>query len=319
MPLPLKPPALKPGDAVRVISTASPIREPLFDQGCAELMHLGYIPVANRAAVLAHQSFFAGPAQVRASEFLGAVAEESSRAIFAARGGYGSNYLLDAIDPALLAHPKILLGCSDVSSLQIFLWQTRGWVTFYGPMVATNFSRGSGAAHGYDRSSLTRALTDNQGGWQIDLQAEPLAPAHAGAYAEGRLLGGCLTLVEATLGTPWELQTAGSILVLEDRGEKPYQVDRALMHLKQAGKFREVAAIILGDFPDCEPAAPTDETARDVARRIFEPLGIPVIWGSPIGHTERPMLTIPLGVHARLASGSPEHGPSLEIVEPACA
>jgi muramoyltetrapeptide carboxypeptidase len=314
---PLKPSALKRGDAVRLISPASPIQERLFDQGCAELVRLGYTPRFDREAVLARNGFMAGAPQLRADAFREALTEPTARAIFCNRGGYGANYLIDTLGSAPGAPPKILLGCSDVSSLQIFLWETRGWVTFYGPMVATNFSRGAGALHGYDCRSLSHALSETQSGWRIDLPAEPLAASSSSASAEGTVLGGCLTLVETALGTPWELQTEGSILVLEDRGMKPYQVDRSLMHLKQAGKFRDVAAILLGDFPDCEPAAPADETVRDVARRVLGPLDVPIVWGAPIGHTARPMLTIPLGVRARLAAGG-QGAPSLEILEPAC-
>ena len=105
------------------------------------------------------------------------------------------------------------------------------------------------------------------------------------------------TLVETTLGTPWELDTSSAILVLEDRGMKPYQVDRALMHLKQAGKFRSVAGIVLGDFPECEAPAGS-ETEQEVASRLLAPLNIPIVWGVRKGHTKRPMDTLPLGVRA---------------------
>jgi len=123
--------------------------------------------------------------------------------------------------------------------------------------------------------------------------------------------------VETTLGTPWELDTQGAILILEDRGMKPYQVDRALMHLKQAGKFRGIAGIVLGDFPDCE-AAHGAESVKDVARRVLDPLGVPLFWGAPIGHTKRPAITLPLGVRVRLSvAGSAGLSSQLEILEPA--
>jgi muramoyltetrapeptide carboxypeptidase len=206
--------------------------------------------------------------------------------------------------------PKILLGASDITALQIFLWQKFRWVTFYGPMVASNFDRGEGAEHGYDRISLVRAVTETNNGWQLDLAGESLYPG----TASGVLLGGCLTLVESTLGTPWELDTRGAIFVLEDRGMKPYQVDRALTHLRQAGKFNDVAGIILGDFPECEGPIFT-EGVVDVALRIFGPLKVPFVFGSPIGHTSRAMLTLPLGVRAELSAVGPG---VLRILEPAC-
>jgi len=119
--------------------------------------------------------------------------------------------------------------------------------------------------------------------------------------------------VETTLATPWELDTDGSVLFLEDRAMKPWQVDRALMHLKQAQKFEGVAGIILGEFPESD-APPGTETVQDAARRILAPLGIPVAWGAPIGHARKPMLTLPLGVRARLTVDT---GAKLDILEPA--
>jgi muramoyltetrapeptide carboxypeptidase len=128
------------------------------------------------------------------------------------------------------------------------------------------------------------------------------------------LLGGCMTLIETTIGTPWELNTRDAILVLEDRGMKPWQVDRALMHLRQAGKFEGVRGIVLGDFPECSPPIEGSPTVHDVCERILGPLGVPVVFGAPIGHTLRPMLTLPLGVQARLSA---EGAGLLEILEPA--
>lgn len=312
MPQPLKPSALRPGDAVSVVSLASPVKEDLLQKGCDELARLGYKPKIDRASILAHDSFFAGSASGRLCALREALADPASRAVFCSRGGYGSNYLLDAW-AAPPAPPKILLGSSDITSLQAFLWQENRWITFYGPMVASNFCHGAGAAHGYDAASLAHALTETRNGWTLDLQGESLVPGSG----EGTLLGGCLTIVEATLATPWELDTRGAILILEDRAMRPYQVDRALMHLKHAGKFRGLAGIILGDFPECEPPE-GGETVRDVAHRILMPLGVPIGWGAPIGHTPRAALTLPLGIRARLLAPGAGGAPQLEILEPAC-
>jgi len=323
MPQTIKPPALRPGDRIRILSLASPVKEEPLQKGCEELVRLGYAPQTDRARVLARDSFFAGSTALRAAALDEAFSDPATRAIFCSRGGYGTNYLLDGLHAAPAKH-KILIGSSDITSLQIFFWQKFHMVTFYGPMVASNFDHGAQAPHGYDRASLTSALTETKQGWPIPLLGKVLASG----TAEGVLLGGCLTLIETSLGTPWELDTEGALLILEDRGMKPYQVDRALMHLKQAGKFQRVAGIILGDFPECEPPAQSDprsnpsirnETVEDVARRIFSPLGVPVVWGAPIGHTSRPALTAPLGVRARLSAiEAASATPQLEILEPAC-
>jgi muramoyltetrapeptide carboxypeptidase len=306
----LKPPALRPGDGIRVVSLASPVQVEHLQKGCEELVRLGYAPETDLETVLANQGFFAGPPAERLRALKHALAESSSRAVFCSRGGYGSGYLIEDFPPAFASEPKILMGASDITALQIFLWQKFRWVTFYGPMVATNFDRGEGAPHGYDRISLIRALTETRNAWHLDLQGEALAPGNA----SGVLVGGCLTLVESTLGTPWELDTRGAILVLEDRGMKPYQVDRALTHLRQAGKFNEVTGIILGDFPECDGPLFT-EAVVDVALRILLPLNVPFVWGAAIGHTTRPMITLPLGVRAEMDAVGPG---ILRIMEPAC-
>lgn len=307
---PKKPPALRQGDGVRILSLASPVQIEHLQKGCEELVRLGYAPETDLESVLAADGFFAGPEEKRLGALKAALAEPSARAIFCSRGGYGSGYLLEGLAAAAASSPKILLGASDITALQIFLWQKFRWVTFYGPMVASNFDRGEGAPHGYDRISFARAVTETKNGWQLDLAGEALGPG----TGTGVLLGGCLTLVESTLGTPWELDTRGAILVLEDRGMKPYQVDRALMHLRQAGKFNEVAGIILGDFPECEGPL-FSENVADVALRLIEPMKVPFVFGSPIGHTTRAMLTLPLGVRAELSAVGPG---ILRILEPAC-
>jgi muramoyltetrapeptide carboxypeptidase len=310
MPQLRKPPALRSGDAIRILSLASPVEQCLVDKGGAELERLGYGVELDDESVFAREGYFAGTAQARLKALEQSLAEPQSAAIFCSCGGYGSTYLLDklSVEPS---SPKILLGHSDITSLQIYLWQKFAWVTFHGPMVASGFANGAGAANGYDSESLLHALSDTGKGWSIQLDGECMAPGSA----EGVLLGGCLTLIITSLGTPWELDTRGAILVLEDRGMKPYQVDRALMHLKQAGKFDAVAGIVLGDFPECE-APGQSEPVKTVAQRVLGSLGVPIVWGAAVGHTSRPMLTLPFGVRARVTSG--EQRTQLEILEPAC-
>lgn len=307
MPKVLKSHALVPGDMVRVLSLASPVKEDRLALGSQELSRLGYVPKFDRESVLASEGFFAGSAKERLAALLNALSETEARAIFCSRGGYGSNYLLEGLAVAPET-PKLFVGYSDITSLQIFLWQKFGWVTLYGPMVAAGLDSGAGRPHGYDRESLVRALTETSRGWSLDLKGDAVCVGHA----SGTVLGGCLTLVEATIGTPWELDTEGAILILEDRGMKLHQIDRSLMHLTQAGKFRGVAGIILGDFPECD-ASSGDESAKDIAQRILSPLDIPVVWAAAIGHTKRAMLTIPLGVQARLSAAESGY---LEILEP---
>jgi muramoyltetrapeptide carboxypeptidase len=300
--------ALERGARVAVFAPASPGSEAKVAAGVAELRRLGFaseLPVAQRP-----EGYFAASAEVRRAEFLQLLGEAKVDGLIGLRGGYGANYLLDASLASAVGAPKVVIGFSDLTSLQIFLWQQCRWVTFYGPMAAAGFDAGAGARGGYDETSLRLSIGEAAAGWKTSLWGEALV----GGEAEGRLLGGAMTLVEATFGTPWELDTRGAILILEDRAMKPYQVDRVLMHFKQAGKLDGVKGIVLGDFPECEPPVAGSPTVRDVCARILGPLGVPVVFGAPIGHTQRPMLTIPLGVNARLHA---QGDGTLEILEAA--
>src|SRR5205085_10180608 len=219
------------------------------------------------------------------------------------------NYLLEFDLEKNLGRAKSVIGFSDLTTLQIYLWQECGWVTFDGPMVAAGINAGARAAKGYDDNSFLQAIGKAEAGWKLLLKGEAVLTGQA----MGRVLGGAMTLVEATIGTPWELDTKDSILILEGRGMKPYQVDRVLMHLKQAGKFEGVKGIVLGEFPD-SPAAAGAPTVKEVCASILRPLGIPIVYRAPVGHTTQPMLTIPLGIKARLDA---EGEGTLEFLEPA--
>ena len=303
-----KPKALARGARIEVFAPASPGSQAKVIAGVAELRRLGFsteIPEPHQS-----EGYFAASAEARRAEFVGLLDDPAVDALIGSRGGYGSNYLLDESLASAADAPKLIMGFSDLTSLQIFLWQHRRWVTFYGPMVAAGFDNGAGAPGGYDENSMRVSISETDRGWSTSLRGEVLVSGEA----DGRLLGGAMTIVEATFGTPWELDTRGAILVLEDRGMKPYQVDRGLMHFKQAGKLDEIAGIVLGDFPECDPPVAGSPTVRDVCSRILGPLGVPVVFGAPIGHTMRPMLTLPLGVNARLHA---QGDGTLEILEAA--
>jgi muramoyltetrapeptide carboxypeptidase len=307
MKYPKKPPALARGDSVRIVSTASPADETALQRGTGELERLGYRVLRSRQ--MAADGYFAGSQARRRAQLEGALGDGKAEAVICSRGGYGSSALLD-LQLARSARPKLVVGYSDVTVLHAFLWQRLGWTSIYGPMVAAGFAGGADQTRGYDLASFQNAVEGQRERWILPLAGESLLRGDA----SGVLLGGCVTLVETTLGTPWELDTRGAILLLEDVGLKPYQLDRMLLHLQQAGKFRGVRGFVLGDFLGCDPPPPSRVTARDVCLRILGPLGLPMVFAAPVGHTERPMLTVPLGVRARLrARGEGQ----LEILEPA--
>lgn len=306
--IPRKPRALIFESVVAAFAPASPGSDERTSAGLQELKRIGFQAVGRSS--IKGEGYFAGSVQGRLQELAGAIENEAVDGLVAIRGGYGSNYLLEELTISRPDLAKVILGFSDLSSLQIYLWQKHGWVTFYGPMLAAGLDAGPGVAKGYERESLLAALQKIKDGWTVRLQGQTLAAGEA----EGRVLGGCMTLVETTIGTPWELETRDAILLLEDRAMKPWQVDRALMHLKQAGKFNGVKGILLGDFPECEVPVAGSPTVREVCERILGPLGVPIVFGAPVGHTERAMLTIPLGIMGRLKA---EGEGVLEILEPA--
>jgi muramoyltetrapeptide carboxypeptidase len=262
--------------------------------GILELRRLGFEVVS--AHEFLPSGYFAAPAEERLDGFLRALGNPEFDGLVALRGGYGSTYLLDSIRPEDLGAPKCIIGYSDITALQTFLWQKCNWVTFQGPMLAAGFDHGPNDLRGFDDESFLNAIANVSGNWSLNLRGESLSQGEA----EGILLGGCLTIVQTSLGTPWEIDTDGAILLLEDTHIKPYQVDRALMHLKQAGKFAKVRGMILGEFPGSEPPISTSPTVRAVCKHLLEPLGIPIVYGAPVGHAERAMLTVPLGIRARL-------------------
>jgi muramoyltetrapeptide carboxypeptidase len=304
----VKPKALTKGSSIGLFSPASPVDRNTLEAGIVELRRLGFNihPPADCESV----GYFAGTHEERMMEFVKGTQKKGIDGLVATRGGYGTSHLFDNKFNSRLLTPKCIVGFSDVTALQVYVWQVRQWITTHGPMAAAGFAAGPGKPGGYEESSFLQAVQNTKTGWRISLQGESM---NSGT-TDGRLLGGCLTILQTTIGTPWELDTEGTILLLEDAHMKPYQVDRALMHLMQAGKFQNVRGMVLGDFPGCDPPVKGSPTVQQVCERILRPLDVPIVFGAPIGHTKRAMLTIPLGVRARLdATGEG----TLEILEPA--
>jgi muramoyltetrapeptide carboxypeptidase len=306
---PRKPLALVPGSTIAVVAPASSAKEDRIVRGCETLERLDY-RVKRYAAKGKADGYFSAPLAERRKNLQDALSRPEIRAVLCPRGGYGSTEVVDGLKPERLKQAKIFCAFSDLTSVHIFLWQKLHWVTFYGPLVAGGFDAGPNATGGFDPDTFMWAMTATNSGWTVPLEGETFTRGKA----EGTLLGGCITLIETSIGTPWELDTRGSILLLEDRGVKPYQLDRMLLHLKQAGKFEGVRGIVLGDFPESDPPEGSSVTIADVCRRVLGPLRVPIVFGAPVGHTTRPMLTMPLGVRAKLhASGEGR----IDILEPA--
>lgn len=294
-----------------MIAPASNIKREQLEAGCDALRKLGYKPFYFDS-IFDKSLYFAGSTERRARELEEMFSREDVRAIVCARGGYGSNYLLDSINLAnLKSHPKIFVGYSDITSLLTYISDAIGLVTFHGPMVAKDFAH----SDGIDLASWKAALTAASE-WTID-GTESDAKSLVAGSAQGKLYGGCLSMLVASLGTPYEIHTAGTILFIEDVAAKPYQIDRMLMQLKLAGKFKDVRGIIFGEMLDCAQNKDQDYTLEEVVLGVVGELAVPVAYGLRSGHVSHGNITLPLGVRAELNVDKKEG--SLRILESATA
>ncbi len=287
----LRPDALRPGDTVGIIAPAGFIDRDALEAGCAWLIRKGYQPF-YLPSIFDRDLYFAGNAQRRLHEFHEMFSRPEIKAIICARGGYGCNYLLPNIDIGLIkANPKIFCGCSDVTTLLTFLCDRAGMVTFHGPMLNVDTR-----PDGVDEESWDAALASGQS-YEREFAAEEVQTLVPGR-AQGMLYGGCLSLLCASLGTPYEIETRGTILFIEDLAEPAFRIDRMLMHLKLAGKFDGVRGLIFGEMLNCSSRDGQDYTLQQVVERVVGDLGIPVAYGLKSGHVSRANITLPFGVAA---------------------
>lgn len=293
----VRPPALARGDRVAIVAPSSPFERAELDDGVAELRALGFEPVYDES-VFARRGFVAGEPAVRARALMEAWRDPGVAGVVAVRGGYGSAQMLPLLDRAALRRtPKALVGYSDVTTLLAFLTTGCGLVAFHGPMLAGRLARGPA---GYDRESFRRCLCEAVPFGEVSPAGlETLRPGEAA----GVLLGGTLTQLVASLGTPWAFQPPpGHVLFLDEVGERPYRLDRMLTQLAQSGVLGRASAVVFGDLPDCDEPGGTP-TAKATVADVLRDFPGPVLFGLPSGHTTSPALTLPLGVAARVVGG----------------
>jgi muramoyltetrapeptide carboxypeptidase len=301
----LKPPPLRRGDTIGIVAPASNVKREEVESGIAKLREIGYEVVIGES-VFQQDLYFAGSPEARTRDFHRMFERSDVRAILCARGGYGSNYLLSLIDlDVIRRNPKPLIGYSDLTSLLTWISDETGLVTFHGPMAAKDFAH----TDGVDLESWFSSL-EGSASWSLN-QIRTLIPGEA----EGVLYGGCLSILASSLGTPYEIQTGGTILFLEDIGAKPYQVDRMLMQLKLAGKFEGVRGIVFGEMLDCVQPGGQNYTLEDVIIRVLGDLGVPVTFGLPSGHVQGNNMTLPIGVSTRLQASA--NSATLNVLEAA--
>jgi len=303
-----KPRALRRGDRIAIVAPASPFARDEFDAGVTELRALGFEPVYDDS-VFARDGYVAGSPELRAKAFHAAWEDPSIAALVAARGGYGSVQMLPLLDTAAIRrHAKAFIGYSDNTSILIWLLQAHGVVSFHGPMIEGRFARG---VAGYDRDTFERCLCQAEAPGEI---RHPQLEVVQAGEARGILVGGTLTQLTASLGTPFAFDPPrGCILFLDEVGERPYRIDRMLMQLRLSGILDRASALVFGELPKCdEPGG--DPAVRAAIAKLTRGFRGPVLFGLPSGHTSGATLTLPFGVDASVVTAG---APALVINESA--
>lgn len=304
----LKPRAIRPGDRLAVVAPASPFTRDEFDRGIAEIRRIGFVPVYDET-VFARHGYVAGPPDVRAAALRAALADPAVAGVIGVRGGYGSAQVLPLLDAEEVRRArKPFVGYSDLTAVLTFFTGCCGLVAFHGPMLAGRLGRGEEA---YDRQSLLRAICGLEP--LGELTSAGLEVVRRGDVS-GPLLGGTLTQLLASLGTPFAFDPPdGHVLFLDEVGERPYRLDRMVTQLRQTGLLARAAAVVIGELPKCdEPSG--EPTARGAMADLFSDFPGPVLIGFPSGHTTGPAVTLPLGVACRVVA---DGAPRLVIEEPA--
>lgn len=301
----VKPRRLRPGDTVGLVTPSTYVSDPdrlwLAQRTIEEL---GLRSKMGRS-VGRREGYLGGTIRERAEDLHAMFADPEVKAVFCVRGGYGAAMLLDSLDYALIRkNPKILLGYSDITALHLAVHRLTGLVTFHGPVVLSGLTD-------WTLEHFRRALFETKplGRLSNPPEPRPIRPRHPWravrpGKARGPLMGGNLTLISTTLGTPYEIQTEGKILFLEDVGEEPYSIDRMLTHLRLAGKFRGIRGLVWGECASCrprefQPGFESTFSTGEVVQNILGGLDVPVLSGLVVGHTDD-QLTLPLGVEAEL-------------------
>lgn len=316
-----KPHRLQPGMTVGLVSPASAARDPqMIDKGIAQLEKLGF-RVKEGRYTRCRLGYLAATDKQRVADLNSMLRDPKIDAIMCVRGGYGTMRLLPELDyEAARRHPKPIIGFSDITALHLAFWRQCRLVTFHGPMLLSAFAKDQPKS--FTVESMLRILCNAQAGGSIwQGSADRSYRVVREGQASGRLVGGNLSLVAALMGTPYEIDTRGAIVYLEDVDEKPYRIDRMLTQLLLAGKLRDACAIVFGrNVPDDEsakieaqrfaggiprkvdgfprvPRTDYEQIIDDVIADRLRPLGIPVLIGAPFGHIDE-YTTIPFGVKA---------------------
>lgn len=286
---------LKKGDTVGFIGPSGAVRTAgSIERAVAETERMGFRVKLGESCGQAY-GYLSGTDEVRARDVNNMFLDDEVDAIFCLKGGYGTMRMLDLLDyEAIAAHPKIFVGYSDITAMHIAMLEKAELVTFHGPMPVSCWA--DGPMDDVTRDSLLHGLMDAEPAGEIRNPEGYARKTVNHGSCEGMLVGGNLSLIVGLLGTPYELNTKGRILFIEDVGEKTYAIDRMLTHLRLAGKFEDCAGIVLGDFKNCEIEYPDyGFTLEEIVRDVAAPCGKPIFSGLQSGHCT-PKLTLPFGV-----------------------
>jgi muramoyltetrapeptide carboxypeptidase len=310
----LKLKAVQPGSRIAVIAPASSARTDRVELGIKALRNMGYEPMLGRHTLGKAPQYFSGTEEERLIDLHAAFADPEIKAIICIRGGYGSNYLLEGLDLELVRrNAKPLFAYSDMTAIQTWMLDQAGLVSFHGPMVAADFYKPDGVHEASFQASLS-------GGLYAVGAAEGLRVLNPG-HARGTLHGGCLSLLVASLGTPYAARLEGGLLFLEDVGAKPYQVDRMLRQLILAGKLDGMEGIVFGEMLNCVSPGSDENLIERVIQRVLEKFDGPIAIGLRSGHVSHGNVTLCFGVEARLdlpaATEMDSQEPQLRFLEPA--
>jgi len=297
----LKPKRLKKGDLIGLVSPASTIADPSrIDRGVNYLERLGYRVIVGKNVLRSH-GYLAGTDEERVADLHAMFSNKDVRAIFCIRGGYGTPRLLSYISYSLIRkNPKIFVGYSDITALQMAIWKKCRLVTYHGPMLGVDLAD---PLDSYTEELFWQVLTSPKRAGNVVQAEEPIEILREGK-GSGIFLGGNLALMTAIFGTAYQPSFEDALLYIEDLGEEPYRVDRMLTQVRHAGVFTQCRAVLGGKFTDCGPKDPSKPTLTlgRVFEEVAESLTVPYIANLPFGHESRKM-TIPLGIRGRVDTG----------------
>jgi len=292
---PLFPPLLKKGSTIGVVAPSSASDQDELDAGLERLHDLGYkTKLAGNLTTKTH--YLAGDKGTRLNETVKMLTDDAVDAVFCARGGDGAIHLLpEFVERMKDAKPKIFLGYSDITLLQLVLYKYYNWVTFAGPMISTEL--GPKNLTDAAESHLWTTLTNSPDQWNLNPSEDHAVEVWRKGSVRGSLVGGCLALVTALLGSPHMPDMSGTILIIEDIDETPRHVDRMLHRLRISGIFDQISGLIVGQFRGCFPEDPGEDfTLKELVLNATQEYDFPILGNYPYGHKTPERLTIPIGV-----------------------